>query len=315
MVREFIENIVLTWLTQRPTRCMLRRSGIIPNRPRNFSLKKCDPLSLFDDMSVTHAQKLDITIAPPLSMSVKSFSRGDIVPPGYFLGYLNHYFNEYDLGADGYDNSQAPSGYPIRRWLGGTVEFSTTTPFILGKPAQCVERISQIKQRNKHAIVSIVRELGSIGQAWSVREQRSLLYLKENSELLKTQLKKHRKAEFKPDFSQDLRISQLLILRYSSLTFNCHRIHFDSSYASKEHLPSTIAQGPLMVTLLLRWFSGCILKGSSRSIQNFEYRNVAPLFVEQIATLCATRVTQDLYQMWIQNDKGDVVLTGELTVF
>lgn len=294
---------------------MLRRYGARLKCYRNFSLTNNGTLNLVDDMSVTHGQLMDVTLASHLRFPPgNNLQRGEPVPPGYFLAYFNHRVAEFDLGEDGYDNLQAPVGYPIRRWLGGKIEFNVFEPLLLGEVGNCKEHTAEIKERTRHAIVTIHREMKTAGRDWAVREQRSLLYLKKDSELLKSRTARTHKPTFEPQFSHRLQMTQALLFRYSSLTFNCHRVHFDSNHATKERLPRVIAQGPLMVTLLLRWFGEKVLKDSGKCVLMFEYRNVAPLFVNSNTTLCARQVSQSLYEAWILDENNYLVLAGKFTV-
>ena len=67
-----------------------------------------------------------------------------------------------------------------------------------------------------------------------------------------------------------------LLFRYSSLTFNSHRIHYDLPYAQSEELyPELVVQGPLMATLALQ------LASQRGSLQHFSFKALAPAFCNQ----------------------------------
>ena len=69
-----------------------------------------------------------------------------------------------------------------------------------------------------------------------------------------------------------------LLFRFSAVTFNSHRIHYDHSYAtSVEHYPGLVVQGPLTAMLLAMSAS----RRLQRPLASFTFRASAPLFVDQ----------------------------------
>jgi 3-methylfumaryl-CoA hydratase len=73
-----------------------------------------------------------------------------------------------------------------------------------------------------------------------------------------------------------------LLFRYSALTFNAHRIHYDLPYASgEEGYPDLVVHGPLTATLL----ADLAADGIGRPLETFRFRASAPLFVDQPVVL------------------------------
>jgi 3-methylfumaryl-CoA hydratase len=91
--------------------------------------------------------------------------------------------------------------------------------------------------------------------------------------------------------------SRSLLFRFSAVTFNAHRIHYDSEYATEvEHYPGVVVQGPLTALLL----AGSAARRLPTLPQSFSFRASAPLFADQeirllgaisnaTATMTATR--------------------------
>ncbi len=70
-----------------------------------------------------------------------------------------------------------------------------------------------------------------------------------------------------------------LLFRYSALTFNSHRIHYDRAYAVEQELyPALIVHGPLTATLLLQL---CASELGNNRLASFEFRAKAPLYEGQ----------------------------------
>jgi 3-methylfumaryl-CoA hydratase len=81
------------------------------------------------------------------------------------------------------------------------------------------------------------------------------------------------------DWTRTLTPKTTLLFRYSALTFNSHRIHYDLPYARDEELyPGLVVQGPLMATLLL---DHCTRQFGGDALSQFSYKGVSPAFVDQ----------------------------------
>ena len=67
-----------------------------------------------------------------------------------------------------------------------------------------------------------------------------------------------------------------MLMRYSALTFNGHRIHYDRPYAiEQEGYPGLVVHGPFIATLLLDHLKQSL---PDAEVQSFEFKAVSPLF-------------------------------------
>jgi 3-methylfumaryl-CoA hydratase len=74
----------------------------------------------------------------------------------------------------------------------------------------------------------------------------------------------------------------VLLFRYSALTFNGHRIHYDKDYATgEEHYRGLVVHGPLQTTLLL----DLCRRNAEHPVKRLEYRAMHPLFHDQPFTV------------------------------
>jgi len=79
-----------------------------------------------------------------------------------------------------------------------------------------------------------------------------------------------------PDWSRTISPSPELLFRYSALTFNSHKIHYDRDYCRDvEGYPGLVFHGPLTATLLLDL---AIANAGGQQIKQFEFRAISPLF-------------------------------------
>ena len=104
----------------------------------------------------------------------------------------------------------------------------------------------------------------------------------------------------RPEWRRDMQADPVLLMRYSALTFNGHRIHYDRPYATNvEGYPGLIVHGPLQATLLIE-FAASI---KDQPPKQFLYRAVRPLFDFTPFQLCA-RPSNDGLHLWIQTVEG-----------
>jgi 3-methylfumaryl-CoA hydratase len=86
-----------------------------------------------------------------------------------------------------------------------------------------------------------------------------------------------------PDWSQPFPLDPVLLFRFSALTFNGHRIHYDRRYAEEvEHYPGLVVHGPLQALAL---FEAARARAPERRAARFAFRGLRPLFEHDRATL------------------------------
>jgi 3-methylfumaryl-CoA hydratase len=103
-----------------------------------------------------------------------------------------------------------------------------------------------------------------------------------------------------------------LLFRYSAITFNGHRIHYDHHYTtSEEGYPGLVVQGPLMATLLMNLAQA---SRPNRPLREFEFRGVAPAFVDHGLVLSAkeNRGVNDagVESLEIRNHEGALIMSA-----
>jgi 3-methylfumaryl-CoA hydratase len=107
-----------------------------------------------------------------------------------------------------------------------------------------------------------------------------------------------------PDSSRTLDPSPVLLFRYSALTFNSHRIHYDRPYAIEtEGYPGLVVHGPLQATLLLQ--AAADLWGG-KVPSAFSFRGTQPLFDLAPFTVNARRSAERRAELWVSGQDGAV---------
>jgi 3-methylfumaryl-CoA hydratase len=183
-----------------------------------------------------------------------------------------------NLGQDGAEKKGLfipPIDLPRRMWAGGRVE--TSGDFRIGDEVERASRIADIKWRDgasgRLCIVSVVHELSERGVV-IVRERHDLLFRDGSNARLPSTPQRLPPGDLR--WSVDA--TPLLLFRFSALTFNGHRIHYDQTYAREvEGYDGLLVHGPLQATLMLNQLAVSMGKVPAR----FDYRCVAPLAAGQ----------------------------------
>lgn len=180
---------------------------------------------------------------------------------------------QQDLQKDGYGGRHAPPDYlwKHRLWTEGALTFKQ--PIILDRVANCFELIGAIDCADicncrvtiwRYIIQDVVLKL---------IEKRVLLYSNADYRARKQQPSKSRTDSLLAEWIP----SDVLLFRYSALTSNAHRIHFDREYAQDiERYPDILAQGSLSVTCALR-----SLPRNTSPIVSCNYQMISPVFARE----------------------------------
>jgi 3-methylfumaryl-CoA hydratase len=107
------------------------------------------------------------------------------------------------------------------------------------------------------------------------------------------------------DETRAIDASPVVLFRYSAITFNGHRIHYDQPYTTgEEHYPGLVFHGPLQATLLLS-LAAELSGGNARS--GFSFRSIHPLFAGETPHIHARRENDGL-ALWLTDPAGVVTM-------
>ena len=112
-----------------------------------------------------------------------------------------------------------------------------------------------------------------------------------------------------PDAVRTITPDERTLFRYSAITDNPHRIHYDLAYATgTEGYPALVVNGSIPAMFLLELFRAT----AGREPQTFASRNVAPMFCGQALTLCAKAEGSD-WHLWAQDPRGSTTFDARAT--
>jgi 3-methylfumaryl-CoA hydratase len=110
-------------------------------------------------------------------------------------------------------------------------------------------------------------------------------------------------------FSREIVPDPVLLFRYSALTFNGHRIHYDRSYVTEvEGYPGLVVHGPLIATLLLDLLRR---ERPEARVRRFEFRALRPVFDIHRFTVCGRPDGAGRFRLWARDHEGAIAMQAD----
>ena len=239
-------------------------------------------------------------------------SKGEELPPLWHWIYLLERRRQRDLGPDGHPahGIPAPPGPGmLRMFAGGRV--SMHAPLRFGEPATRTTRI--VRTAEKHGtsgpltFVTLRSDIEQGGRP-AIADEQDIVYRAAGPALPAKPGVAETAAFTAPHDSLTLDVNSVVLFRFSALTYNAHRIHYDSAYAALEGYPGLVVHGPLQALMM-----GELIRRSGVPFvgREFAYRLVAPMFGEQRLTAILDP-TESYVSAHVRDLAGRVTATGTL---
>ena len=224
---------------------------------------------------------------------------GDLLPPFFHQIYFWDPKPAGELGPDGHPalGGFLPDlGFPRRMWAGGRLRFHA--PLRAGVPATLTSRVTSAEQKEGRAgpmaVVTVSHQIDQEGLI--LEEEQDLVYLPADFERPPP---KHAPEAAE---SEPLAFNPTTLFRYSGLTFNGHRIHYDRDYATGvEGYAGLVVHGPLLAQHLMLFAERAL-----GPLKSFSFRALAPLMDFESAKACRAGS-----EFWIEGPDGRLCLTAE----
>ena len=190
-----------------------------------------------------------------------------------------------ELDADGHPRRGGflpPIELPHRTWAGGRLTF--LQPICFGDELQRTSRVADVRMRSgRHG------DLAFVTVRHEVESARGLVLTEEQDIVFRNRPSPNCAAipgQFppaRPAFSRTVVPDPVLLFRYSALTFNAHRVHYDRDWATRmAGYPDLVVHSPLVATLLLDLLRREL---PEVRVRGFAFKAVRPLFDLQPLTL------------------------------
>jgi len=255
-----------------------------------------------DNLDPGHAQRVALSLDEPLD------PQGPL-PLLWHWAFFVHGEPYARLGRDGHPQQDAflpPVGSRNRMWAGGRIRFHA--PLAVGRPAQRVSRIAEIVDKTGRTgrlqFMTVVHEYTQ-GGVLCIAEEQDIVYREPAPPVLQG-------VKPAPDaqWTQTVNPDPVRLFRYSAVTFNGHRIHYDDRYAREvEGYPGLVVHGPLIATLMARAFTRA---HPDLAVQSLSYRGLRPLIAPRAFQVGGCLQDGNTARLWAEQD-GTLAHQGEIT--
>jgi hydroxyacyl-ACP dehydratase HTD2-like protein with hotdog domain len=253
-------------------------------------------------------------LAATLDRPLAELSPDGALPPLWHWMFFQTWVPQSGLGPDGHPKRGGflppVHNLPRRMWAGGRVAFHG--PLFAGETITRESTIAAVREKtgSTGALVFVTvrhRVFGPRGVA--IEEEQDIVYRGLEGAAVK-------RAETSPPlpadaFCETVTPDPVLLFRYSALTGNGHRIHYDRRYVTEvEGYPGLIVHGPLQATLM----AGLLLRARpGRALARIAYRGVRPLFDLAPFTVAGTEAG-GLAQLAVRDGEGLVTMQAEASL-
>jgi 3-methylfumaryl-CoA hydratase len=265
------------------------------------------PQKLDDWLGKEAVSEDDITAFPLAAMAatLNQQENGDTVPPLWHWLYFLPVSPMSDVGADGHPERGdflPPVPLPRRMWAGGRLTFHA--PLKAGERAQRTSAIANIEDktgRSGRLVFVTVQHTIEAGGELKIEEEHDIVYRDAPQEGARAP-----QPSLAPEgetWRRTIHADAVLLFRYSALTFNGHRIHYDYPYVTQvEGYPGLIVHGPLIATLLADLVRR---EQPDATLQSFAFKALRPTFAGQPFTVCGKPAADGkTLDLWAKDHEG-----------
>lgn len=275
------------------------------------------------------------TLAPLRALSATLDREAADIAPGWALPPCWHwlYFlpmhRQSELGPDGHAQRGGflpPVPLPRRMWAGSRLDF--LAPLRAGQAIERHSRIADVRLKTGRqgalVFVHVHHDIHAEG-AHVIHEEHDIVYrdlAPANSPASAagadaTSASAGATAAATPalpeaDWRRPVRPDDVLLFRYSALTFNGHRIHYDRRYVTEvEGYPGLIVHGPLIATLLLDLLRQALPQAT---VRHFAFKALQPIFDTAPFEVCGRREGAHGVKLWAITPTGQMAMDAQATL-
>ena len=255
-----------------------------------------------DRMDPGHASRIATTLGEA------SPGQGEALPALWHWAYFLESIPLDMLGTDGHPARGAflpPADNRNRMWAGGRVDF--LAPLRVGVDAEKKSTVSAIQEKKGRTgsllFVTVRHEVSQQGQLL-ISEEQDIVYREPSPPKLVG-------TEPAPASQWKDRVepSAVMLFRYSAVTFNGHRIHYDHPYVTQtEGYPGLVVHGPLIATLMCKSFRRA---HPSATLRHLSYRGLRPLIAPAPFEVAGAITGHGQASLWAEQD-GTLAHQAEL---
>jgi 3-methylfumaryl-CoA hydratase len=272
-----------------------------------------------DRVTLTPLQEL----AAALDREDPALEPGDAIPPCWHWLYFLPIHRHSEIGPDGHarrGDFLPPVALPRRMWAGSRLEWAG--PLRVGQSLTRTSRIMDVSGKKGHTgplvFVHVRHEIADAADIVVVEDQ-DIVYReapkagdatpKAGETIVATGASEPAAC----DWMREIHPDPVLLFRYSAMTFNGHRIHYDRRYANEvEGYPGLVVHGPLIATLLLDLLRTNV---PDAQVLHFAFRATRPLFDLEAFRVCGARAKDGRsVRLWAEKHDGARTMDATATL-
>ncbi len=283
--------------------------------------KDVGPLAFDRWIGRTETLRDRVTEAPVAAMTATlddgnpSPGPGGVLPPLWHWLYFVPRPLRSEIGPDGHaarGGFLPPVALPRRMWAGGRLEWHD--PLRIGDAVQRVSRVEDVSHKSGKTgdlVFVCVGHTVSTARGLALTEEHDIVY--RDVPQAGSAMPPPPTAASDEVWSTRIVPDDVLLFRYSALTFNAHRIHYDRRYVTEvEGYPGLVVHGPLIATMLVELLRS---RMPDATLGRFAFRAVSPLFDIAPFDLCG-RPSDDgrSVALWARNVDGGLAMQATATL-
>lgn len=263
----------------------------------------------------------DLITAAPLAALAATLDHAESEPqPGADAPPLSHwlYFLPLaparEIGPDGHARRGGflpPVPLSRRMWAGGRLDFHH--PLRVGDAVtrrSCITAVDAKAGRSGTLVFVTVRHEVCNACGLALSEEHDIVY--RDGPLPDAPQREPQPAPHDETFARRIDPDPVLLFRYSALTFNGHRIHYDRRYVTEvEGYPGLVVHGPLIATLLVDLLRR---QRPQARLQRFEFTALRPIFDTHPFEVCGRDDGGPVIPLWARDHEGFLALRAQATL-
>jgi 3-methylfumaryl-CoA hydratase len=249
-----------------------------------------------------------------LTLDYKDFEaiEGNALPEIWYWLYFLPIVPMSEVGQDGHPKRGGflpPITLERRMWASGSLTFYHD--LVIGEEIRKTSEIVKISEKEgkagKLVFVTVKHLIQSAGRI-AVQEEQNIVYLHMPKSFVEP---KPNPIPDDLDWNEVYPVDPVLLFRFSALTFNGHRIHYDWKYATEvEKYPGLVVQGPLQALLLLESAKN---HNPGRKPANFDFRAIRPIFAFDELHICGKSNPDGSQDIYTANADGNIGMQATIT--
>jgi len=248
-----------------------------------------------------------------LDLDPDTFAPGDELPPHWFSMFFADVARQRDIGPDGHpEKGVFLPPIPLPRRMGAGRRVRIGGRLRVAQPARKIAEVAAIvpKQGRTGSIcILTMRHTIEAGGKTVAVDEFDAIYREAVPAGQKSATTPPKPAPGNAAWSRSITLTAPLVFRYSAVTWNAHRIHYDADYAREEEgYPNTVQNGGLTMQLML----DAALEHAPGELTGFTSRLTRPIYVGDTVQLCGAEASGGSMECWVADRDGNLCAVSEL---